>query len=39
MSGFTGAGYPKAVPMALAARIEAEHAAGKHIRVRVWTSF
>jgi succinyl-CoA:acetate CoA-transferase len=37
MSGFTGAGYPKAVPMALAARIEAEHAAGKPFRVRVWT--
>jgi acyl-CoA hydrolase len=37
MSGFTGAGYPKAVPMALAARIEAEHAAGKAFRVRVWT--
>src|SRR3546814_6562221 len=28
MSGFTGSGYPKAVPQALAARIEAEHAAG-----------
>ena len=28
MSGFTGSGYPKAVPMALAARIQAEHAAG-----------
>ncbi|MGE8373748.1 MAG: hypothetical protein ACN6N5_00225, partial [Diaphorobacter nitroreducens] len=29
MSGFTGAGYPKQVPQALAARIEAEHAAGR----------
>lgn len=37
MSGFTGSGYPKAVPLALAARIEAEHAAGKPFRVRVWT--
>lgn len=37
MSGFTGSGYPKAVPMALAARIEAEHAAGNPFRVRVWT--
>lgn len=37
MSGFTGSGYPKAVPMALAARIEDEHAAGRPFRVRVWT--
>ena len=37
MSGFTGSGYPKAVPMALAARIEAAHAAGDLFRVRVWT--
>jgi succinyl-CoA:acetate CoA-transferase len=37
MSGFTGSGYPKAVPMALAARIEAEHAAGNPFRVKVWT--
>ena len=37
MSGFTGSGYPKAVPLALAARIEAEHAAGKPFCVRVWT--
>ena len=37
MSGFTGSGYPKAVPMALAARIEAEHAAGNPFRVSVWT--
>ncbi|UAK23095.1 acetyl-CoA hydrolase/transferase family protein [Sphingomonas nostoxanthinifaciens] len=37
MSGFTGSGYPKAVPAALAARIEAEHTAGKRMRVRVWT--
>ncbi|TPE49755.1 acetyl-CoA hydrolase/transferase family protein [Amaricoccus solimangrovi] len=37
MSGFTGSGYPKAVPTALAARIEAERAAGNPFRVRVWT--
>lgn len=37
MSGFTGSGYPKAVPQALAARIEAEHAAGRTFRVGVWT--
>ncbi len=37
MSGFTGSGYPKAVPLALAARIEAEHAAGCPFQVRIWT--
>jgi len=37
MSGFTGSGYPKAVPLALAARMEAEHAAGNPFRVKVWT--
>ncbi len=37
MSGFTGSGYPKAVPLALAKRIEAEHAAGGRFQVRVWT--
>ncbi|NYF98520.1 acetyl-CoA hydrolase/transferase family protein [Janibacter cremeus] len=37
MSGFTGAGYPKAVPVALAERIEAEHAAGRPFSVRMWT--
>ena len=37
MSGFTGSGYPKAVPVALASRIEAAHAAGERFRVRVWT--
>ncbi len=35
LSGFTGSGYPKAVPLALAARIEAEHARGNPFRVRV----
>jgi len=37
MSGFTGSGYPKAVPLALANRIEAEHDAGRKFQVRVWT--
>lgn len=37
LSGFTGSGYPKAVPLALAARIEAEHQAGNPFRIRVWT--
>ena len=37
MSGFTGAGYPKAVPRALARRIEAAHAAGEPFSLKVWT--
>jgi len=37
MSGFTGSGYPKAVPLALAARMDAAHAAGDAFQVRVWT--
>lgn len=37
MSSFTGSGYPKAVPLALAARIRAEHEQGRRMRVRVWT--
>ena len=37
MSGFTGSGYPKAVPQALAARIEGEHAKGNPFKVRIWT--
>ncbi|HVJ40483.1 MAG TPA: acetyl-CoA hydrolase/transferase family protein [Dongiaceae bacterium] len=37
MSGFTGSGYPKAVPQALAKRIESEHAAGHPFRIQVWT--
>ncbi|CAN7409378.1 acetyl-CoA hydrolase/transferase family protein [Rhizobium sp. LjRoot98] len=37
MSGFTGSGYPKTVPLALAARIEAAHAVGDPFRLRVWT--
>jgi succinyl-CoA:acetate CoA-transferase len=37
MSGFTGSGYPKEVPQALAKRMEAETAAGNPFRLRVWT--
>ncbi|KPF53172.1 acetyl-CoA hydrolase [Novosphingobium sp. AAP1] len=37
MSGFTGAGYPKAVPQALARRMEAAHAAGDSYAIKVWT--
>lgn len=37
MSGFTGSGYPKAVPLALAARIADAHAAGRKLRVKIWT--
>jgi succinyl-CoA:acetate CoA-transferase len=37
MSGFTGAGYPKAVPQALAARMELAHAAGEAFRIKVLT--
>ena len=37
MSGFTGAGYPKAVPQALARRIESLHAAGEDFRIGLWT--
>ncbi len=36
-SGFTGAGYPKAVPKALAARIKAAHARGEEFRIGLWT--
>ncbi|NTV01332.1 MAG: acetyl-CoA hydrolase/transferase family protein [Chlorobiaceae bacterium] len=37
MSGFTGSGYPKSVPAALARRIAAAHAAGEQFRIGVWT--
>ena len=37
MSGFTGAGYPKEVPLELAKRIKAEHAAGNPFRIGLWT--
>jgi len=32
-SGFTGAGYPKALPGALATRIKAAHSRGEEFRV------
>jgi succinyl-CoA:acetate CoA-transferase len=37
MSGFTGAGYPKAVPAALVRRIEDARARGDRFAVSVWT--
>ena len=37
MSGFTGAGYPKAVPKALAQRIARLHAQGEDFRIGLWT--
>src|SRR5690606_27085049 len=37
MSGFTGAGYPKAVPAALAERALAAHEAGEEFRIGLWT--
>ncbi|WP_457096079.1 acetyl-CoA hydrolase/transferase family protein [Lysobacter sp. P5_B9] len=37
MSGFTGAGYPKAVPVALASRVHAAHDRGEEFRIKVLT--
>src|SRR3954466_9332111 len=37
MSGFTGAGYPKEVPLALAQRIVEANASGTRFRINVWT--
>jgi len=37
MSGFTGSGYPKAVPGALARRITAARQSGEAFRISVWT--
>ncbi|MCZ2829234.1 acetyl-CoA hydrolase/transferase family protein [Modestobacter sp. VKM Ac-2986] len=37
MSGFTGAGHPKALPQALARRISEVHAAGHPFQVDLWT--
>lgn len=37
MSGFTGSGYPKRIPVALAQRIKQEHAEGKPFKINVWT--
>jgi succinyl-CoA:acetate CoA-transferase len=37
MSGFTGSGYPKAVPMALARRAAEAHLRGEKFRVNIFT--
>ncbi|MEO8220234.1 MAG: acetyl-CoA hydrolase/transferase family protein [Specibacter sp.] len=37
MSGFTGAGYPKAVPQALAVQMEEAHARGESFKIKVLT--
>ena len=37
MSGFTGSGYPKMVPLALARRIEQVHAQGQPFQIRLLT--
>jgi succinyl-CoA:acetate CoA-transferase len=37
MSGFTGAGYPNAVPGAIAQRVIAATSAGEPFRIGVWT--
>jgi succinyl-CoA:acetate CoA-transferase len=37
MSGFTGSGYPKAVPMALARRVADAHLRGERFKVNVFT--
>lgn len=37
MSGFTGAGYPKALPTAIANKAKAEHAAGNEFKIDVLT--
>ena len=37
MSGFTGAGYPKQVPAALAGRIHRLRDAGEDFKISVWT--
>ena len=37
MSGFTAAGYPKAVPLAMARRIEDAHGRGEKFAVQIWS--
>lgn len=37
MSGFTGAGYPKLVPLALAEHIQQQHESGHEFRIGLWT--
>lgn len=36
-SGFTGAGYPKLIPAALASRIRAAHESGEEFQIGCWT--
>ena len=36
-SGFTGAGYPKEVPIALAAQIKEAHERGEEFMIGMWT--
>ena len=36
-SGFTGAGYPKAIPAALARQMEQAHDRGEEFRIGLWT--
>ncbi|MEJ7634946.1 acetyl-CoA hydrolase/transferase family protein [Aeromicrobium sp.] len=37
LSGFTGAGYPKLVPTALARRMDAAHQRGDEFKIGLWT--
>ena len=37
MSGFTGAGHPKTIPGALAARMTVAHAKGEEFKIGLWT--
>lgn len=37
ISGFTGAGYPKAIPKALAAAMKDAHSEGREFQVGLWT--
>ncbi len=37
MSGFTGAGYPKAIPQALAKRVREFQAQGQEFKINLWT--
>lgn len=37
MSGFTGSGHPKAVPAALAERIQTFHQDGREFKINLWT--
>ena len=37
MSGFTGAGYPKAIPGALVEKAKALHSSGQDFRINLWT--